>query len=150
MGVLRVGNEMQSISLHRCTHAPSPCCLQELGKGRTGCRAGPSKDHSSRLALDSSHAHRLHKHRLQKSEGRTYNPEAKFFPMSFLIFNHLALERCFSLGLKQKLKVRSRWLSDGNSLLHGRKMVRANFQGSAGDTLERCWGRPPLKALEGL
>ena len=151
MEVLRVGSEMQSVSLHGCTQAPSPCCLQELGKGRTGCRAGPSKDHSSRLALDSSHTHRLHKHRLHKSEGENIqNPEAKFFPASCLIFNHLALERCSSLGLKQKLKVRSRWRSDGNTLLHGRKMVRANFQGSAGDTLERCWGRPPLKALEGL
>ena len=75
-------------------------------KAQTGCRVYPSKDHSSGLALDSFHARRLQKSRLQRSEGRTYNPEAKFFPASFLIFNHLALERCFSLGLMQKLKVR--------------------------------------------
>ena len=45
---------------------------------------------------------------------------------------------------------KTRWLSDGNTLPHGRKMVQATFQGSAGDTLERRWGMPPLKALEGL
>lgn len=139
------------VSPYTDTHMYHPhAASRSWEKARMGCRACPSKDHSSGLAFDSSHARRLQKSRLQRSEGRTYNPEAKFFPASFLLFNHLALERYFSLGLMQKLKGRPRWPSDGNTLPHGRKMVRATFQGSAGDTLERRWGRPLLKALEGL
>lgn len=41
-----------------------------------------------------------------------HNQEAGFFAPSFLrAFNHLALWRCSSLGLKQKLKMRFRLLN---------------------------------------
>lgn len=82
LGVPRVGNEMQKVSLtqiHICTIPMLPPGAGE--KARMGCRACPSKDHSSGLAFDSSHARRLQKSRLlQRSEGRTYNPALSSSP----------------------------------------------------------------------
>lgn len=65
-------------------------------RAQMGCRECSSKDPSSRLALDSSHSIRLHKHRgCREEREEMFSLEARFFSRSFLrALKHLTLWRC--------------------------------------------------------